>query len=96
MATCSGADAPTLQVRATPSHVSTRRHGIIRVRVRTMQGDALVPVPGATVRLAGRRAQTDGGGGATILVRLRHRHVYGVTATRAGCTAGRASIRAAR
>jgi hypothetical protein len=59
-ATCAGSSAPTLRLSI------TRRHHRIRALVRTLEGSRLVPVPGATVKLDGRRARTGPLGVATL------------------------------
>jgi hypothetical protein len=73
-AACTGASAPTLKLSV------RRRHHRIRALVRTLEGNQLVPVPGATVTLHGHRARTGARGIATLPA-----HHGRLVARRAGC-----------
>jgi hypothetical protein len=76
-ASCSGAAAPTLRL-------SFARHGhTVRLLVRTLEGTRLVPVPGATVTVAGHHAVT--GARGRVRLRIRPWSRYRVTARRKGC-----------
>ena len=75
-AACTGAAAPTLRISI------TRHRHLIRVLVRTLEGDYLVPVAGATVTFAGRRKRTNARG----IARFRSRHAKGrIVVQLAGC-----------
>jgi hypothetical protein len=76
-ASCTGAAAPTLRLSL------TRRRHTIRVLVRTLEGDQMVPVPGAAVSVAGHRAWTRADGIATL--RMTRRGRQRIVASRAGC-----------
>jgi hypothetical protein len=73
-ASCTGSAAPTLRLS-----YARHRHRL-RVLVRVLEGSRLVPVPGASVRLAGHRALTNARGTAS----LPRRHGR-LVATRVGC-----------
>jgi hypothetical protein len=63
------------------------RHGrrmTLRVRVRRYRHGRLVPVAGAHVRFAGRRATTDRHGRAVLRKRVRHRGLVRVLVTKRG------------
>jgi hypothetical protein len=93
-ATCTGAAAPTLQIWdvANPRDLRRGRRAAIHVLVRTDEGGALQPVPGATVRLAGHDFTTDDDGDTTIMFHPFHRGIYRLTASRAGCNPATATI----
>jgi hypothetical protein len=76
-ATCSGAAAPTLRLSY------TRRGHTLRVLVRTLEGDELVPVPDVSVKVGRRHAVTGARGRAKLTVRPWRR--YRLIATRPGC-----------
>jgi hypothetical protein len=76
-AACTAAAAPTLRLSV------TRRRHRLHVLVRTLEGDHLVPVRGATVRVGRRRAHTGARGRATVRIRPLRR--YRVVATLRGC-----------
>jgi pimeloyl-ACP methyl ester carboxylesterase len=86
-ATCTGTAAPTLRLE-----VTARRARMVRVRVRTLEGDMLVPVPGVTITLAGHHVKTGPHGLATLRVRLESHRTYRIRATRAGCNPAVAKI----
>jgi pimeloyl-ACP methyl ester carboxylesterase len=91
-ATCSGAGAPTLTLAET-GLLRRARRSRIGVLVRTLEGNALVPVPGATVSLAGRRVLTGPGGRATLTMKLKRAGAYRLTAARQGCNSATKRLR---
>jgi hypothetical protein len=91
-ATCQGADAPTLVVTSR-GHLRRARRSRISVLVRTLEGDALVPVPNVTVSLAGHRVLTGPGGLATLNVKLKRAGAYRLIAARQGCNSATKRLR---
>jgi DNA-binding beta-propeller fold protein YncE len=87
---------PRLVVRVARHRVRARRPVRLRVRVLTRRDGRLVPVRGATVRLAGAKARTGRRGWATLRKRrgLARAGAYRVRALRAGYRSGTARIRA--
>ena len=86
-ATCTGSAAPTLKL------AYRRYHHHVKVEALVLEGMRLVPVPGATVTLAGHRSTTGSRGFAWFAVRLSRHHRYALSATRAGCNPAYAKIR---
>jgi hypothetical protein len=97
-AACRGALAPSLQVRQVsgPRRPRAGRRASIRLLVRAAEGGALVPVPGVTVTLAGKRSTTSAAGYATITIHPARAGRYRLTATRAGCNSASAVLRVLR
>ncbi len=81
-----------LRLRVVPRRVRAGRQVAVRVYVREGTGRGARPVPGATVRLAGRRAVADDRGRVTIRHRFRRRGRARVTATAPRHTRGRAML----
>ena len=96
-AACTGASAPSLRLSTVGRRPKLRvaRRARLRVLVRTLEGTALVPVPGVTVSFAGRRVLTDASGHATLPVRITHAGRYRLIAARAGCNRAVARLRVA-
>jgi pimeloyl-ACP methyl ester carboxylesterase len=86
-ATCGGADAPTLVI-----NVRRLARSRIRVLVRTKEGGVLVPVPGVTVRIRGRRVLTGAGGTVNLRMRLRRSRHYRLTVSRSGCNSATVGV----
>jgi hypothetical protein len=80
-ATCTGSAAPTLRLAYT---VHRRKATVVHVRVNALEGYALDPVGGVTVRLAGHTKTTNGKGDVTFRVKSLHKR-YRITASRPGC-----------
>lgn len=91
-ADCRGGNAPTLKLTVKLARGRGGAFSTLRVLVRTREGQALVPVPGVTVTIAGQRVKTGHSGRATLRVRLRGGHRYTLRARRAGCNPARARI----
>lgn len=91
-ATCTGSAAPKLRLTYHHTLIRHRRYVRIRFLVRTQEGDALVPVPGVTVRIGGRRVVSGTDGTATVTVRRGTRRSAFATATRAGCNPAREKV----
>jgi hypothetical protein len=94
VATCHGADAPTLTL-ATSGRLRRGGRSRIRVLVRTREGNALVAVADVSVVLAGHHALTGPGGRATITLRPGRRGDYRLTASRQGCNSAAKLMRPA-
>lgn len=85
-----------LRVAVSPRRAISRRAVRIRVSVRVRRGGRLRPVRGATVRAAGRRAQTNRRGRATLRIRFVRPGRRLVTARRREFGPGRAVVRVRR
>jgi pimeloyl-ACP methyl ester carboxylesterase len=91
-ATCQGADAPTLTV-TTRGHLRRARRSRISVLVRTLEGNALVPVAGVTVSLAGHHVLTGAGGRAALNLRVKRAGTYRLTAALQDCNSATKRLR---
>ena len=85
-----------LRLAVRPRRVRAGRRVLVRARVRAVIGGRLAPFRGATVRVAGRRARTDGAGRARVRVRFRRAGRRSVTARAPGAVPARAVIRVRR
>jgi hypothetical protein len=83
-ATCTGAAAPTLRM-SFKRHRRSNGRSRVKVHITVLEGGALEPVSGVTIRLAGHTVKTNARGNATLTVRLSRRRVYRITATSQGC-----------
>ncbi len=81
-ATCTGSAAPTLRLAYTVHRTKTT---VVHVHVNVLEGYALDPVGGVTVRLAGHTKTTNGKGDVTFRFKSRHKRRHRITASRAGC-----------
>ena len=84
---------PRARLIVRPRRVRSGRRVRFGFRARPVRGPC---ARGATVRLAGRRARTNGRGRAAITVRLRRRGLRAATLSKRGCARGRTSIRVMR
>ena len=93
-----GARKPRLRVRVKPRRVKLRKPVTLRVRVTARRAGARVPVRGARVRIAGKRARTNRKGRARVRKRSGFQQVrrYKLRAKRAGYRRGLARVRVRR
>ena len=84
--------ASTLRLTVSPKRQPARR--IARWNLRVTAGDA--PVPGATVRLGGKRATTNADGAATIEARFFHPGLKKARASHPGYRSARKTVRVLR
>jgi pimeloyl-ACP methyl ester carboxylesterase len=89
--TCSGADAPSLILSAPKRAKAGSR---VHLRVLVQEGSQKLPVSGVAVTLAGHRAVTGTQGDATLVAGPRAGRKYTLTASRQGCNAAAAAVRA--
>ncbi len=88
--------APTLRAHYKVRKAKRRGWERVRVLVQAVEGNQLVPVSGATVTLAGRRARTNSRGVAYLTVKLKPGRRYRLKATLAGCNPGSRWVRLPR
>jgi hypothetical protein len=93
-ATC--APSARLRVQVSPKRGVARRRMRVRVRVTVDVGGVISPVPGARVRIAGRRLTTSAGGTASTAITFRRHGRAAVTVTATEFLAGAAAITIAR
>lgn len=82
-----------LRLRVTPSRAAARGRIAFRLRVSAVIGGRQTRIPGATVRIAGRTAVTNGRGQAAIVLRPRRPRLLHARATKEGFLAGSAAVR---
>lgn len=94
LATC--APYARLRVRVSPKHGVAGRRLRVRILVTVDVGGVISPVPGASVRIGGRRLTTNDSGTARTTIKFRRRGHAAVRATAAEFSPGSVTIRIGR